>query len=124
MHDLVSIDASKLSTRQINVRLTELIGARKDIEIINPKARHNIIDWVVLALGHHFGWGGHVSRLLCDQPQRITGKIMTFRDRQWLDLVEKQNHGRQLHGRVLRTWKWERPLVQYAASTGVSTGMI
>ena len=43
MHDLVSIDASKLSTRQINVRLTELIGARKDIEIINPKARHNII---------------------------------------------------------------------------------
>jgi len=43
VHDLVSIDASKLSTRQINVRLTELIGARKDIEIINPKARHNII---------------------------------------------------------------------------------
>ena len=43
MYDLVSIDAFKLSTRQINVRLTELIGARKDIEIINPK----ILVWFI-----------------------------------------------------------------------------
>ena len=40
---MVSIDASKLSTRQINIQLNELLGTGGDIEIINPRARHNII---------------------------------------------------------------------------------
>ena len=47
MYDLVSIDAFQLSTRQINIRLNELIAAKEDIEIINPKARHNIIVGVL-----------------------------------------------------------------------------
>ena len=38
------------------------------------KHKYGIIDWDVLALRHHFGWAGHVSRLSTDEPDRLTGK--------------------------------------------------
>ena len=43
MYDLVSIDAAKFSTRELNIRLNELVEDKQNIEIINPMARHNIV---------------------------------------------------------------------------------
>ena len=40
MYDLVSIDAFQLSTRQINIRLNELIAAKEDIEIASIIAKN------------------------------------------------------------------------------------
>ena len=40
---MVSIDAAKFSTRELNIRLNELVEDKQDIEIINPMARHNIV---------------------------------------------------------------------------------
>ncbi len=78
------------------------------------KRIHDIQDWDIVALKHHFGWAGHVSRLGKSDPERITFKIMCFRDKGWLDLIGSQNHGRQLHCRPLRIWRWERPMAKYA----------
>ena len=40
---MVSIDASELSTRELNIKLNGLIEDNQNVEIINPRARHNII---------------------------------------------------------------------------------
>ena len=41
-HDLVDLDASQMTTRQLNLRLRELAKNGADITILNPQARHNI----------------------------------------------------------------------------------
>ncbi len=47
-------------------------------------------------------------------PDRFASRILKYKDRDWLSVIEGQNHGRQLHGRSLRIWRWERPLVNLA----------
>ena len=39
---MVSLDASQLTTRQLNARLKELAGENGNIMVLNPQARHNI----------------------------------------------------------------------------------
>ena len=68
----------------------------------------------IMAMRHHFVWAGHVSRLSQESPSRITGQILRFRDRRWLNIVEAENNGNQLHGRRFRVWRWESPMVKYA----------
>ena len=85
------------------------------------KARHNVQDLDVIALRHHFAWAGHVSRLATEDPQRLVGKVLKFRDREWLDLISAQNRGRQLHCRILKTWRWEQPLYKYASFLGIGS---
>ncbi len=78
------------------------------------KSQYDILDLDVQAMRNHFGWAGHVSRLANADPTRLSGQVMRYRDRAWLDTVERANHGRQLHCRKLKVWRWERPLVHYA----------
>ena len=85
------------------------------------KRSHDIQDWDIVAMRNHFGWAGHVQRLGAMDPERITFKMMCYRDRAWLDLVGSQNSGRQLHCRRLRIWRWERPLVNFARQEGTHT---
>jgi len=83
------------------------------------KDKHHFLDWDLRVLKHHFGWAGHVSRLRTLDPDRITHRILTFKDARWLKLIESQNNGRQLHGRLFRDWRWEQPLVRWARQQGV-----
>ena len=39
---MVSLDASKLTARQLNVRIKELANDGAEVTILNPQARHNI----------------------------------------------------------------------------------
>ena len=64
-------------------------------------------------------FAGYVSRLRSQDPARLTHKILQYRDAAWLRAVESNNNGSQLHGRVLKVWRWEQPLVKYASSRGV-----
>ena len=66
---------------------------------------HNVEDWDCTALRHHFGFAGFVSRLGSFDGDRIAFKIIKYRDRDWLNLIESQNNGRQIHGRYLRIWR-------------------
>ena len=40
---MVSIDAAELSTRELNIKLNRLIEDNQNVEIINPRARHNVV---------------------------------------------------------------------------------
>ena len=80
------------------------------------KKKHNFIDWDIRVLKHHFGWAGYVSRLRKTDPTRLTHKVLSYKDAQWLRLIESNNAGRQLHGRNFRDWRWEQPLVRWARS--------
>ena len=86
--------------------------------LVRLRIVHNIESWDVVALRHHFAWGGHVARLETLDPKRLTHRVLKYRDRDWLDIIEAQYGGRQQHGRKLRVWRWETPLVAYAKSKG------
>ena len=90
-------------------------------KVSDIKYRFNVQDLDVAALRHHYGWAGHVSRIAAQYPDRLVGKVLFFRDREWLDVVGSQNYGRQLHCRSLRIWRWERPLYKYASFLGVGS---
>ncbi len=83
------------------------------------KRKHGILDWDVEAYKNLFGWAGHVSRFREYDADRLTLRVLMYRDREWLSNVEAQNSGRQLHGRYLRTWRWEYPLAKFAGSKNV-----
>jgi hypothetical protein len=85
------------------------------------KRQYYVEEWDITAMRHHFGWAGYIYRTSVSDPTRISGLIMKYRDRTWLQTVEQENHGRQLHCRRLRIWRWERPLVNYAVSKNVGS---
>ena len=116
--------------------LRKMIGMRRPAEmtveeymiktngvINNITSRHDIISLDVVALKNHLGWAGHVSRISTEFPDRLVGKILKWRGSEWLKMVQEQNNGRQLHCRMLRTWRWERPLVRYSTFSALSLGM-
>ena len=78
------------------------------------KARLSISSWDHLAMRNHFGWAGYVARLGKLDPWRLTYRVMIFKNREWLDVVEAANNGRQLHGRRLRVWRWGLVLVKWS----------
>ena len=82
------------------------------------KCKHKFVDWDLCVLRNHFGWAGYVSRLQKLDPNRLTYKVLCFKDASWLRLVESQNNGRQLHCRRFRDWRWEQPLVRWARHRG------
>ena len=67
---------------------------RTNANIRDIKLRHDVQDLDIVAIRHHFGWAGHISRLGTEQPDRMACKILKYRDREWLSLVESQNYGR------------------------------
>ena len=87
------------------------------------KAKYGIRDWDIVALRNHFGWAGHFSRLAAEDPSRLAGKVLHYRDRQWLDRIEFQNYGRQLLCRKLRIWRWERPMANMHVLMVAAPGM-
>lgn len=84
------------------------------------KRKHDFVDLDIRVLKHHFGWAGHVSRLRDSDPGRLTHRVLLYRDAACLRLIESQNHGRQLHGRNFRDWRWEQPLARWARHQGES----
>ena len=78
------------------------------------KVRFGVDDLDIVALRHHFGMAGHVSRVCTQDNSRLVGAIFKYRDYERLDGIAADNYGRQLHGKKLRVWRWERPLAKYA----------
>ena len=55
-------------------------------------------------------WAGHLARLRLYAPDRLTLKVLHFKDWDWICALADQCGGRQHHGRILRTWRWERTM--------------
>ena len=72
---------------------------------------HAFHTWDEVAHIEVHRWAGFLARLQDEEPNRMTSQIFSFRDWNWIqNTIASQNRGRQLHGRYLYTWRWERPL--------------
>ena len=71
---------------------------------------HNVQLFDGLAHRAVFRWAGKLTQIQLHDPSRLTSIVFGHKDWDWIQLVASQHNGRQLHGRRLRTWRWERPL--------------
>ena len=58
-------------------------------------------------------WAGHTSRMTDYDSDRLTCRVLHFRNWSWIQNVASANRGNQLHGKRLRIWRWERPLYKF-----------
>ena len=84
--------------------------ARANRRLKHLKTFHKVAEWDKAYLKSIFSWAGHVSRIKQYDKGRITYKVLTFKSWRWIQTVAEENRGCQLHGRRLRTWRWERPM--------------
>ena len=62
-----NIDCSKLSTREINVKIKKLVEQEKEILILNPQARHNLAIGILKSCKITFnGSVGYFCAGVCD----------------------------------------------------------
>ena len=74
---------------------------------------HNVQLFDELAHRAVFRWAGKLTQIQLLDPSRLTSIVFGHKDWDWIQVVASQNNGRQLHGRRLRTWRWERPLYKF-----------
>jgi hypothetical protein len=84
--------------------------------IKNVLQTHNIDRWDFLAHKAVYVWAGWVARLRIYDQTRLSYEVLNDRDWQYISAIAAENNGRQLHGRILRTWRWERPLYKLNAN--------
>ena len=72
--------------------------------------RHNVISFDTLSDRAVFRWAGKLVQISLNFPDRLTSLVFGHKDWDWIQGIAQQNKGRQLHGRCLRIWRWERPM--------------
>ncbi len=80
---------------------------RTEADITGTLHRFAVLSWDVLVRRNIFQWAGWVARLSHYDPQRLTFKILNHKNWRWIQSVAIANGGRQLHGRILKVWRWE-----------------
>ena len=76
-------------------------------------AMHNFRTWDEQAHLEVHRWAGFLARLTITDPVRFTSVVFAHKDWLWIQTIANNNAGRQLHGRYLKTWRWERPLYNF-----------
>ena len=74
---------------------------------------HNLLAWDAVVHRTVFNWGGHVARMKAYDEHRVTYQTLIFKDWDYIKQLAEKNQGSQCHGRILRTWRWERPFYKY-----------
>ena len=82
---------------------------RSNSNIKNLMNHHNVLPWDLLVHRHSFRWAGKLVQIKVENPTRLTSLVFCHKDWSWIKCIAGQNRGRQLHGRCLHTWRWERP---------------
>ena len=85
---------------------------RTNSRINGLKHLHAFQDWDRIDHKSLFKWAGHVARL-ARHSERLTYRVFKHYDWKHIQAIAEQNSGSQLHGRRIRTWRWERPLYRY-----------
>ena len=86
---------------------------RTNTTMNNLMAVHKVKTWDLLAHRAVFRWAGTVTRISISYPDRWTTTVFQHKDWRWIQTIARENNGRQLHCRKLKTWRWERPLYKY-----------
>jgi hypothetical protein len=83
---------------------------RTEASISYNLKHHNVIPFDELVHRAVFRWAGKLVQIQQDAPERLTSLVFRHKDWAWIQTIANQNRGRQLHGRYLREWRWERPM--------------
>ena len=76
--------------------------------------RHGVQSWDALRHQAVFRWAGKLAFLEHEHPTRLSAMVSAHKDWRWIqEKIAIAIGGRQLHGRYLRVWRWERPLYKY-----------
>ena len=86
---------------------------RTNRTITNLMTNHRVKLFDALSHRAVFRWAGYLARTSFLFPSRWTTIVFKHKDWAWIQVVARENHGSQLHGRHLKTWRWERPLYRY-----------
>ena len=70
----------------------------------------NAETWDLAYHRNVFKFGAWLARLSDFDPSRVTYHVFKHKDWRWIRKIARANSNSQLHGRKLRTWRWERPL--------------
>ena len=76
-------------------------------------AHHCIERWDINAHRAVYAWAGWMARLQIFDPTRLTLHVLNHWNWNYIQGIAASNQGRQLHGRKLRSWRWERPFYIY-----------
>jgi hypothetical protein len=87
------------------------------------RLRHGIRSWDQTYAALVCAWGGWIARLKELDPDRLTLAVLQYKNWQWISNIAAQNGGRQLHGRILRTWRWERALYKHVGADWMDQAM-
>ena len=82
--------------------------------------RFSITSWDLVYHEHVFLWAGVVRRIGITDPERVTYHVLQYKNWACIQRIATAHRGRQLHGRRLRTWRWERPLYKFFDNRGIS----
>ena len=77
------------------------------------KTAHQLIVWDVWYHRLVFKWAGHIARIPSYDAARLTHKVLVHQNWRWIRRIAAENRGSQLHGKRLRTWRWERPIYKF-----------
>ena len=102
-----------ITVRRITHEDTAAHVARLHSRIKHFKERHAFEDWDRIYHRSIFKWAGHVVRFKSWDRKRLTYRVLKYFDWRHIQKIADNNSGNQLHGRKIRTWRWERPLYRY-----------
>jgi len=89
---------------------------RSNSSIKHIMAMHGVLGWDLLAHRSGYRWAGKLVQLQVQDPSRVSVAIFAHRDWKWIQEVAERNSGRQLHCRILKVWRWERPFYKFAGT--------
>ena len=76
------------------------------------KQRYEFMDFPDIYHGMYFEWAGHLARIPQYDATRIATQVTYWKDMTSIKRFEA-SAGNQGHRRVLRTWRWERPVFKF-----------
>ena len=85
----------------------EALMQRIGKNIKRVKEEYAFRDWGEVYFEHVFTWAGHVARLGDYDRDRVTHRVLEYRNYKWIRERARQNKGNQMHGRKVRVWRWE-----------------
>ena len=86
-----------------------VVTARK---INEYRSTRTTLRWDDAALKAAYTWAGHVARFAKYAPQRLALKALLYRDRHYLETLERL-YGHQCHHRRFNVWRWEQQFTVY-----------
>ena len=73
-----------------------------------------ILSWDAKWRRLYFNWAGVVARLPIFDPQRLTTRVLCYRDLKSIHEFAAKNNGHQGHNGSVHAWRWEQRIFNFA----------